>query len=68
MVNHKVIDFASATFSDSLMGLLAKNFAIIEARSTGTLEAVKQAIVTISEDIDVIVCRRWGLAWVHPEI
>ena len=35
------------------MSLLVKNFATIEARTNGTLEALKQAIVTISEDIDV---------------
>ena len=53
MSKNKVIDYASATFSEPLMSLITKNFANVEARSNGILEALKKAIVTISEDIDV---------------
>lgn len=47
------IDFKSATFSESLVGLLSENFSTIEARTNSILFALREVITTISDDIDV---------------
>ena len=70
MSSNNLIDFDPATFSESVMDLLATNFASIAARSHGTLVAVKQIVTAISEDIDVHEdsLSQVGVSLVSPEI